>query len=98
MSKSLVIGPAGLLGSAVVAAPAKKTPYAPRAPRLKKSTSLTQNRSPRSLPPSALDGVVCTGGAARFKPYDQQNDEDCAFCLANKLMGQINVVRTVRRW
>ena len=41
----------------------------------------------------ALDGIVYTGGAAQFKPWDQTTDEDCAFCLANKLMGQVNVVR-----
>jgi NAD(P)-dependent dehydrogenase (short-subunit alcohol dehydrogenase family) len=40
-----------------------------------------------------LDGVVCTGGAARFKPWDQLTDEDLAFSLANKLLGQVNVVR-----
>ena len=40
-----------------------------------------------------LEGIVCTGGAARFKPWDQTTDEDWAFCLANKLMGQVNVVR-----
>ena len=40
-----------------------------------------------------LDGIVCTGGAARFQPWDQTTDEDWTFCLANKLMGQVNVVR-----
>ena len=40
-----------------------------------------------------LDGIVCTGGAARFKPWDQLTDEDWTFSLANKLMGQVNVVR-----
>ena len=40
-----------------------------------------------------VDGIVCTGGAARFKPWDEANDDDWAFCLANKLMGQVNVVR-----
>ena len=40
-----------------------------------------------------LDGIVCTGGAARYKPWDQLTDEDWTFSLANKLMGQVNVVR-----
>ena len=40
-----------------------------------------------------VDGIVCTGGAARFRPWDQLTDDDWAFSLANKLMGQINVVR-----
>ena len=40
-----------------------------------------------------LDGVVSATGAARFKPMAQLDDEDFAFSLANKLMGQVNVVR-----
>ena len=40
-----------------------------------------------------LDGIVCTGGAARYKPWDQLTDEDWTFSLANKLMGQVHVVR-----
>lgn len=40
-----------------------------------------------------LDGVVSTTGAARFKPMTQLGDHDFAFSLANKLMGQVNVVR-----
>ena len=40
-----------------------------------------------------LDGIVCTGGAARYKPWDQLTDEDWTFSLANKMMGQVNVVR-----
>ncbi|MFY9968724.1 MAG: SDR family oxidoreductase, partial [Roseiarcus sp.] len=36
---------------------------------------------------------MCTGGAARFKPWEQMTDEDWAFSLANKLLGQVNVVR-----
>lgn len=40
-----------------------------------------------------LDGIVCTGGAARYKPGGQLTDEDWTFSLANKLMGQVNVVR-----
>jgi NAD(P)-dependent dehydrogenase (short-subunit alcohol dehydrogenase family) len=40
-----------------------------------------------------LDGIVCTGGAARYKPWDQLTDDDWTFSVANKLMGQVNVVR-----
>jgi NADP-dependent 3-hydroxy acid dehydrogenase YdfG len=40
-----------------------------------------------------VDAIVCTGGAARFKPWDQLTDGDWVFSLANKLMRQINVVR-----
>lgn len=40
-----------------------------------------------------FDAVVCAAGAARFAPLDKLTDEDFAFSLANKLMGQVNVVR-----
>ena len=40
-----------------------------------------------------LDGIICTGGAARFKPWAELTDEDWTFSLANKLLGQVNVVR-----
>lgn len=37
--------------------------------------------------------VVCAAGLAKFGPMDTLSDEDFAFCLDNKLMGQVNVVR-----
>lgn len=39
------------------------------------------------------DAVVCAAGAARFAPLEKLTDEDFAFSLANKLMGQVNLVR-----
>ena len=40
-----------------------------------------------------VDAVVCAAGNAVFKPLAQLTDEDFRFCLDNKLMGQVNVVR-----
>ncbi|RQS63635.1 short chain dehydrogenase [Burkholderia sp. Bp8963] len=40
-----------------------------------------------------LDAVVCVAGTARFAPLDTLADGDFAFSLANKLMGQVNLVR-----
>ena len=40
-----------------------------------------------------FDAVVCAAGAARFAALDKLKDEDFAFSLANKLMGQVNIVR-----
>jgi NAD(P)-dependent dehydrogenase (short-subunit alcohol dehydrogenase family) len=42
---------------------------------------------------SPFGAVVCAAGAARFAPLEKLTDEDFAFSLANKLMGQVNVVR-----
>ncbi|HTT10741.1 MAG TPA: short chain dehydrogenase [Burkholderiaceae bacterium] len=40
-----------------------------------------------------LDAVVCAAGSAKFSPLGQLSDADFRFCLDNKLMGQVNVVR-----
>ncbi|HZZ60179.1 MAG TPA: short chain dehydrogenase [Roseiarcus sp.] len=94
MSKILVIGAAGLLGSHVVRALGEGNCI--RASR--SSPERVDISDPKSIAAlfdraGELDGIVCTGGAARFKPWDQSTDGDWAFCLANKLMGQVNVVR-----
>jgi NAD(P)-dependent dehydrogenase (short-subunit alcohol dehydrogenase family) len=40
-----------------------------------------------------VDHVVCCAGNARFAPLAQLSDDDFRFCLDNKLMGQVNLVR-----
>jgi len=40
-----------------------------------------------------VDAVICTAGAARFGVFAKLSDEDFQFSLANKLMGQVNLVR-----
>jgi NAD(P)-dependent dehydrogenase (short-subunit alcohol dehydrogenase family) len=40
-----------------------------------------------------LDAVVCAAGQAKFAPLDQLSDADFRFCLDNKLMGQVSIVR-----
>jgi NAD(P)-dependent dehydrogenase (short-subunit alcohol dehydrogenase family) len=44
-----------------------------------------------------FDDLVSAAGEARFKPLPELTDEDYEFCLANKLMGQVNLVRTGMR-
>jgi NAD(P)-dependent dehydrogenase (short-subunit alcohol dehydrogenase family) len=41
----------------------------------------------------SVDAVVCTAGAAVFKSFEELTDSDYALGLANKLMGQVNMVR-----
>ena len=94
LSRFLVIGGAGLLGAEVVKAlGAGKCVVASRS-----AGERVDIADPKSLAAlfdrvGEVDGIVCTGGAARFKPWDHLTDDDWAFSLANKLMGQINVVR-----
>lgn len=40
-----------------------------------------------------LDAVVCAAGLAKFAPLAELSDADFCFCLDNKLMGQVNLVR-----
>lgn len=94
MSRILVIGAAGLIGTRVVEALGEE--HCIRASR--NSGERVDISDPKSLAAlfdriGTVDGIVCTGGAARFKPWVQLTDDDWAFSLANKLMGQINVVR-----
>lgn len=39
------------------------------------------------------DALICAAGQARFAPLAELEDEDFSFTLANKLMGQVNLVR-----
>jgi NAD(P)-dependent dehydrogenase (short-subunit alcohol dehydrogenase family) len=40
-----------------------------------------------------VDAVICAAGLAKFGPMATLSDADFAFCLDNKLMGQVNLVR-----
>ena len=43
---------------------------------------------------ASLNGVVCASGAARFKPLAHLEHDDFSFSLQNKLMGQVNLIRS----
>jgi NAD(P)-dependent dehydrogenase (short-subunit alcohol dehydrogenase family) len=94
VSKILVIGAAGLIGEEVV-----KTLGESECIRASRSSAERVDISdPKSLVAlfgrvGTVDGIICTGGAARFKPWAELTDEDWTFSLANKLLGQVNVVR-----
>ena len=40
-----------------------------------------------------VEAVISAAGEARFKPLHDLSDADFRFCLDNKLMGQVNLVR-----
>jgi NAD(P)-dependent dehydrogenase (short-subunit alcohol dehydrogenase family) len=94
LGKTLVIGAAGLIGAEVVKALGAENCI--RASR--SSDEQVDISDPTSLQAlfgrvGEVDGIVCTAGATRSKPWDQQTDEDWTFSLASKLLGQVNVVR-----
>jgi NAD(P)-dependent dehydrogenase (short-subunit alcohol dehydrogenase family) len=96
MNKILVIGATGLLGSHLVKALQGKAEVIEASYR--KSPLKVDISDPASLKrlfemAGPVDGIACLAGMARFVPWDRASDEDWSHGLANKLMGQVNVVR-----
>ncbi len=92
----LVVGATGTIGRAVVAALSTGNEIVPVSRR---STPITVDLAePASIQEmyrstGKLDAVVCAAGQAKFAPLAQLSDADFRFCLDNKLMGQVNLVR-----
>lgn len=92
----LVVGATGTIGRAVVAALSAGNEIVPVS---RKSTAITVDLAePASIremyrATGKVDAVVCAAGQAKFAPLAQLNDADFRFCLDNKLMGQVNLVR-----
>ncbi len=94
----LVIGATGTIGSEVVRALSAKG-----AEVLQASHQAAAIRVDISDPSSVqtmyraigrVDAVICAAGAtARRKPFAELTDEDFAFSIRHKLMGQVNVIR-----
>jgi NAD(P)-dependent dehydrogenase (short-subunit alcohol dehydrogenase family) len=92
----LVVGATGTIGRAVAAALSAGNEILPVS---RQSTAITVDladpASIREMYRSAgkLDAVVCAAGLAKFAPLAELSDADFRFCLDNKLMGQVNLVR-----
>jgi NAD(P)-dependent dehydrogenase (short-subunit alcohol dehydrogenase family) len=92
----LVVGATGTIGRAVCDAlgPRHECVRASRH-RASLTVDIAQPPSIRALYDGVgrVDGVVSVAGEARFAPLEALRDEDFAFSIANKLMGQVNLVR-----
>jgi NAD(P)-dependent dehydrogenase (short-subunit alcohol dehydrogenase family) len=92
----LVVGASGTIGSAVVAALTGRHEVL-RASRRSGDVrvDLGDPASVKALYAAvgALDAVVACAGAGRYGSIETLSDDDFAFLLANKLMGQVNLVR-----
>jgi len=92
----LVVGATGTIGRAVVAALSASNEIVSASRR---STSVKVDiADPASIRQmyqrtGKLDAVVCAAGQAKFAPLAQLSDADFRFCLDNKLMGQVNLIR-----
>jgi NAD(P)-dependent dehydrogenase (short-subunit alcohol dehydrogenase family) len=92
----LVIGATGTIGRAVVAALSTGNEIVPASRRSSLAkVDLADPGSIRDMYRSVgkLDAVVCAAGQAKFAALGELSDDDFGFCLDNKLMGQVNVVR-----
>lgn len=92
----LVIGANGTIGRAVVAALSAGNEIISAS--LRSSPVKVDMADPESIRRmyrslGKLHAVVCAAGQAKFAPLAQLGDADFRFCLDNKLMGQVNVVR-----
>lgn len=92
----LLIGATGTIGKAIAAAlsPRHEVLLASRH-RAALHVDIADPGSLRGLYAKVgkVDAVISAAGEARFKPLDDLSDADFRFCLDNKLMGQVNVVR-----
>lgn len=93
----LHVGATGTIGSAVAAALAARGHEVVRVGRTEGElhVDLADPASIEALYAAAgpVDAVVCTAGVARFGPLEALSDEDFRASLANKVMGQVNLVR-----
>ena len=92
----LVIGGTGTIGKEIVAALAPEHEVLAAAHRNGELTvDITDNASIRALYERVgkVDAVVSAAGSARFVPLAELADDDFAFSLGHKLMGQVNLVR-----
>jgi NAD(P)-dependent dehydrogenase (short-subunit alcohol dehydrogenase family) len=91
----IVVGATGTIGSAVVEALGAHEVIRVASSSGDVQADISRPESIRELfaKTGPVDAVVSCAGSARFRPLDALSDDDFEFSLANKLMGQVNLVR-----
>ncbi|MBB5464650.1 NAD(P)-dependent dehydrogenase (short-subunit alcohol dehydrogenase family) [Paraburkholderia sp. Clong3] len=92
----LVVGATGLLGSHIVRLLATEHDVVGASRKGSElHVDLSDKRSIEAMyaQASSFDAIICAAGSAKFAPLAALGDEDFSFSLANKLMGQVNLVR-----
>ena len=97
----IVVGGAGTIGSAVVAALSAR--HAVVVVGRKSGTVHVDLSSPESIRAmfqsvGKFDAVISAAGQAKFGSLDELTDADYQFSFSNKLMGQVNLVRIGRQF
>ena len=96
MKRILVVGATGTIGKAVVAAlGGKYEVVAASRQNAAHKVDIADAASIRGLFKAVgkVDGVVSCAGAARMKPLVELTDDDFAFSVQNKLLGQVALAR-----
>lgn len=92
----LVVGATGTIGRAVVEAlaPSHEIVQASHT-RAALTVDISDPQSIRAMYRAAgkVDAVISAAGATRRKPLPELTDDDFAYSLRHKLMGQVNLVR-----
>ena len=91
----LVVGASGTIGSAVTELLSHDHEIIEASRSGEVSVDLSNPASIMSMYETVgtVDSVISTAGSGAFGPLDALTDQDFAFGLGNKLMGQINLVR-----
>ena len=93
--KIIVIGSTGTIGSEVVKALSKRHEvigvHRKSSPAVDIETPATIEALLSTV--KDLDAVVCCAGGGAFKPLVELTDEDIAYSLRSKLVGQVAVIR-----
>lgn len=92
----LVIGATGTIGRAVVLSLSQRHEILSASKtKARIAVDISRPDSIRSMFKSLepVDAIVSTAGSAKFAPLANLSDADFQFCLENKLMGQVNLVR-----
>jgi NAD(P)-dependent dehydrogenase (short-subunit alcohol dehydrogenase family) len=92
----LLVGATGTIGQAVVAALGARHDIIPASrDKAHEKVDLSDPTSIRALLKRVgrVDAIISAAGQAAFKPLAELKDEDFAFSIGNKLMGQVNLAR-----
>ncbi len=91
----LLVGATGTIGKAVAAALGARHEVVAASRHTGERVDIEDPASIRALYQRVgrLDAVISAAGGAAWKPLAELTDQDFAFSLGNKLMGQVNLVR-----
>ncbi len=91
----LLVGATGTIGKAVAAALGSRHEVVAASRHTGERVDIEDPASIRALYQRVgrVDAVISAAGGAAWKPLAELTDQDFAFSLGNKLMGQVNLVR-----